>query len=503
MVNFTDKEIKKLARGSIKDIGPDAISGLSCVIKEDNTKVYRLRYRIKGEQECWRSIGEWASETSEADGEYEVVDIRARAKKIKRFGSQGIDYLRQEEPVIAGRPIPLRNKLKEFFDTILFDTEETQGLKLKWMDDKTRLAYMPPRAPDDSVNKQRKRLKGKKEPRYKDWKVSRDNPQKYPAILDRDHYWAYVGMYNNWIAGSSIKIKFKPKDKGTKLMNVDYNRIPTDVWPKLHKEITNGRSKNVANDTLEMLRVFYYWLINNKDKYIEENPITESMSRKTTGPQKVKQDDGGTWHEVKREEKEGLEDHQIDALLATIEEELIQEPKGPVDRMRNRSLLFIVFRLVTGARPDVATHLTWAMLDNKKKIINVESKSRNYQLRVSAARSLVFDRIKELKSTEKGHPFVFAGYNAAGEQIGVKKITKLWRTIAKKAGIKEGEHFYNLKHTAFSTLVRITGDVIYAADCCGISAKTATEKYHLPAEETLQNKITNHYKPKLKLVVNK
>jgi hypothetical protein len=118
MVSFTDKEIKKLTAGKIEDKGPGSIGGLSCVITEDKRKVFYLRYRIKGVGQKWKSVGEWRATTDKELRLFNIISVREEAQVIKLWGRQGEDYLKEEQPKLSKQPIPLRDKLKEFFEFI-------------------------------------------------------------------------------------------------------------------------------------------------------------------------------------------------------------------------------------------------------------------------------------------------------------------------------------------------------------------------------------------------
>ena len=77
------------------------------------------------------------------------------------------------------------------------------------------------------------------------------------------------------------------------LKNMPYNKITGDPWKHLHQDITEAKSAYIANDTLQMLRVFYNWLIepkqHNDPKMRDvENPISDALSTPTKGPIKLK-----------------------------------------------------------------------------------------------------------------------------------------------------------------------------------------------------------------------
>ena len=477
-----------------------------------------LRYKVKTApyvyQDKEKVLGDWSATTNEPDNhKYTLNGARAYAEEIVAEASKGNDTLAQT--ISPSRPMPLKDKLKDFFEHILFEMEGHPGVRLKWMEDRKRLTYFPERkvqAKEDTRKRKGKLIKGKphnqSEPKYKDWEMSQNNPTKYPAV-GRDTYWAYLGCYNNWIANSQVGYS-KPgaSKKKFKLMNLNYNQIPNKLWKDLHKEIMEASSKYRANDTLQMLRVFYNWCINNEDKYILSNPITDAMSVPKTGPRAKKIDGDGTWAKVlerdKKKSKEALSEVQINKLIAELEGGLIPEPNGPADRLRNRSLLFMQLRLLTGCRPDVGEDLTWDMLKTKAVDIEVISKGRSYNLNVAYAKPLIFDRIKELKSVEPDHPFVFASKAKSGELIGTKKVSKLWKTIRDKVGIDTNWDFYNLKHTSAQFIMDITGqDIKYCSKVLGISEEMILKNYLIgKGRQDNDNKMLSAWQNKLKLVVN-
>ena len=116
---------------------------------------------------------------------------------------------------------------------------------------------------------------------------------------------------------------------------------------------TKAKSAYIANDTLQMLRVFYNWLIepkqhNDPRMRDAENPISDAMSVPKLGPKRLKVEDpkGGKWHKQEPpEELESLTDKQTNMLILTIERSLIADPKKRADRMHNRNVLSILFGL--------------------------------------------------------------------------------------------------------------------------------------------------------------
>ena len=476
-----------------------------------------LRYKVRTAPYIFKSkekvLGDWTTGNNDPDNhKFTVNGARMYAEEISQAGSLGRDILAQS--ISASTPMPLKNKLKEFFEHILFEMEGHPGIKLKWMEDRKRLTYFPERkvlAKDDTRKRKGKLVKGKphnqSEPKYKDWELSQSNPDKYPAV-GRDTYWDYLGCYNNWISNSQVGHAPGVSKKKWLLMNLNYNEIPDNLWKSLHKEIVAASSKYRANDTLQMLRVFYNWCINNKDKYILINPITEAMSVPKIGPRQKKIDGEGTWAKIlkrdKKKSKEALSEVEINKLLAELEGGLIPAPAGPADRMRNRSLLFMQLRLLTGCRPDVGEDLTWDMLKTKADDIEVISKGRNYELNVSYARPLIFERMKKLKSIEPDHPFVFASKAKSGELIGTKKVDKLWKNIRDKCGIAKNWDFYNLKHTAAQFIMDITDqDIKYCSRVLGVSEDMILKNYLIGrGQSDNDKKMLSAWQSKLKLVVN-
>jgi len=517
-------DIKKISAGKIgkyKDDFPGLYLKITLGVKETKRKWY-LKYKLqrKGPNNYIQKepcIGEWvAKDNNPSKEQYTINGARAFAEDIKNAASKGIDIFSSD--TVVENPMLLREKLKEFFEHALFRMEDYEKPKLKWMTDKKRLTYFPEKKlTKDGDNRRRKGklLKGKvankSEPSYRDYFKSEEDPINYPAI-DRATYWDYVSNYNNWIAQSNVLYKPTKNSTGIMLMNVDYHQVPLKLWQQLHNDVlAQSKSKYIANKTLQMLRVFYNWLINEKDPLITENPISLAMTQPKTGLRAHKIDGKGgfakiTNKDVKRN-KDELTEEKLDKLIATIEGELIPEPTGPIDRGNNRALLFILLRLMTGCRPDVSEAIKWADIKTTKDKITIESvrsKGMEYDMNVKFAKRMVFDRIKELKSDEPGHPFIFASTDKRGNQIGLKKVEKTWNRIAKIVKIPKGWVYYNLKHTAISYLMRITSnDIAYVSEVTGVSKATILE-YYYTGSHTKENdqKVEQFFENKLKLVVN-
>ena len=514
------KQIKEAKAGVFKTETP----GLTLKIFQRNMakgklgpveRNWYLKYKISGVTK-WPVIGAYVENSSEqSNSKFTIAGATLRAEEIKEAASKGINLL-ATDPVVT-LAVDLKDKIKEFFEDILFTQNGHPGIKLKYMSDKNRLTYFPPRKVEkDKDNRKRKGklIKGMKanqeEPRYSDQEMSQRDPIKYPEV-DRQTYWGYLGSYNNWVAGSEIKHKPNKSSTGIKLININYNEIQIHYWKLLHQEVLNkSKSKYRANDTLAMLRVFYNWLIVRKDKYILENPITEALSLPKIGPRATRVDGVGTWAKIYKRDvkknKEGLTPEQLNNLTNLLETELILEPKGPVDRLRNRSLLFMRLRLLTGCRPDVSEDLTWDMLRTRSTKIEVLSKGKIYPLNISYARAQIFDRMKELKSDEPGHPYVFSSEDKRGNPIGNKKVDKLWKTVRDLAAIPKDWDFYNLKHTAGTFIQEITGDVAYGADTLGITKEVFLNSYVIGNSVAENDKLMSAFWDKKlrkpKLVVN-
>ena len=519
---MNNKQIKDGKPGRIKDDYPGLYLKITLGETETKRKWY-LKYKLQRpgpnryvqKEPC---LGEWVERDNDpANNKFTILGARAYAEEIKDLARKGIDIFAKDEAV--ANPMILRQKLKEFFEVALFRKEGFEKPKLKWMDDKKRLTYFPEKKITKSKDNRRRKgklLTGKvanqNEPSYRDWIKSEEDPINYPAI-DRATYWDYVSSYNNWIATSGVKKAGIVKgSKGTMLMNIDYDQIPVKYWQQLHADVLmRSGSKYIANKTLQMLRVFYNWLINEKDPLIEDNPITEAMVPPKTGLQGDKSKKQGgfakiTAKDVKRN-KDELTEEKLDKLIETIEDELIPEPSGKTDRENNRSLLFIMLRLMTGCRPDVSQDIKWADIKKKAdKIIiqSTRSKGTEYDMNIKFAKRVVFDRIKELKSDEPGHPFIFASNSTRGNMTGVKKVSKTWKRIAGIVGIPKDWVYYNLKHTAISYLMRITdNDIAYVSEVTGVSKATILE-YYYTGSHTKENdlKVEKYFENKLKLVVN-
>ena len=118
-------------------------------------------------------------------------------------------------------------------------------------------------------------------------------------------------------------VKAANAKQGPKLMNCPYAAIPPKFWKELHREVKSRKSQHIANDVLQMMRVFYNWCIeHNKDPNLTENPITEALSVPAKGPrQKKLNTEGGTWFKIKAKDKDILTNAQIDKLRDVIEDE--------------------------------------------------------------------------------------------------------------------------------------------------------------------------------------
>ena len=487
-MNFIPKNIKAL-----KHNHKLSCPGLNMWARgtKEGKQVYYLKYRLNGTQKLIK-IGTFSDKSDKDRNLLTPIDAQAKAQDIIDDAKAGLDYFERKQDKDNTKGMPLRDKLKEFFEEILFTEEQRElGAKLVWMKDKNRLTYFPEKAGKAAVRKGKllgtaRKKDGtptKAEPSYKNWKMSKENPKRYPHI-DRDHYWAYVGVFNNYIASGKRQYKAGGERK-LLLKNMPYNKITGDPWKHLHQDITEAKSAYIANDTLQMLRVFYNWLIepkqHNDPKMRDvENPISDALSTPTKGPIKLKVEDpkGGKWHKQEPpEELESLTDKQTNMLILTIERSLIAEPKKRADRMHNRSVLSILFNLVTGARPDVAEHLTWNDVAKAKKNRVVSKGRRTFRLNITYCKEWVFDRIKKLKSNEPGHKFVFASWKMDGTETGISDISKTQKKIFKAAGIPEDINYYRLKHTAANFIYRTTQDIDYTAECLGITKDVLLKRY--------------------------
>ena len=530
MVN--NKQIKEAKPGRIKTDTPGLYikvfhSKLANGKPGSLQRKWRYKYRIiVGPQQYdyrHKVIGDWVEAKNDpSKNQYTIAGVVARAEEIREASKQGIDLLAREP--VATVAIPLKEKLKEFFEDILFIQAGYPDVKLRFMKDKNRLTYFPERevvrkggVVVDNRKRKGKLVQGKKaneaEPRYKDWQMSQDNPTKYPSI-DRDTYWGYLSDYNNWVVSSRVVHKPTPSSTGIKLINQNYNDIPVQSWKRLHQEIL-GTDKDKprkyrANDTLAMLRVFYNWLIVREDKYIIENPITKALSLPTIGPRAQRVGGVGTWAKITEKDvkknKEGLSTKQFNDFTKLLETELILDPQGPADRLNNRSLLFMRLRLLTGCRPDVSEDLTWNMLNTRRDKIEVISKGKPYMLNIAYAKKQVFERMKQLNSNEPEHPYVFSSKDKRGNPIGNKKVDKLWKKLRDLAGIPTNWDFYNLKHTSATFIMEVTGDINYLSDTLGITKEVALKSYVFGKNQKENDKLMDAFwdkkLPKPKLVVS-
>ena len=529
-MSFTDKNISKLNKGILKDKGSGLYVRASEIAPGKVIRAFYLHWRVDGKQKH-QKIGTWVRSTDKVDEEakmFTAAKAQSYAEDIRAAANKGenlvvADAIKQSNP----SDVKLKEKMREFFEEILFTPKQrAEGVKLSWFDSRNKLTYMPVRSEKEAkarswqktkkiaanaALKDPEKPKGKPiipEPRYRDYKLSRDNPKKYPRI-DKDHYWSYVGNYNNYLATSNIMVKANNAKQGPKLMNCPYAAIPAKFWKELHREVKSRKSQHIANDVLQMMRVFYNWCIeHNKDPNLTENPISEALSIPSKGPrQKKLNTEGGTWFKIKAKDKDILTNAQIDKLRNVIEDELVIEPKKAKDRLNNRSLLFILFRLYTGARPDVAEFLKWEHIEGKnknKEKITVTSKGMDdTPLNLQMVRSTVFDRIIQLNSREPDHPYIFAGEDKLGNKVGTKKVTKTWKRVAAKAGIPEGWDFYLLKHTAITIMMRLTqNNVKYVSQTTGVSVQTLLEFYYQDDPEAKADKKVTEFWSKPKLVVN-
>tara|TARA_Y100001972_G_scaffold56314_1_gene69302 strand:+ start:549 stop:2132 length:1584 start_codon:yes stop_codon:yes gene_type:complete len=463
---------------------------------KDGKQVYYLKYRLYGTQEL-KKIGTF-TEKPVTKGKLKniltPIEAQSKAEEIVSLAKQNINYFELKEDKDPSAGEPLRDKLKEFFEHILFtDEQRDRGVKLVWMKDKNRLTYFPEKTGKQAVRKGKQLGTARKkdgtptkaEPSYKDWKMSRDNPDKYPEV-DRDHYWAYVGVFNNWIAQGKRKYKAGSERK-LLLKQIPYNKIPRQAWVDLHQDITAARSNYIANDTLQMLRVFYNWLIepkqgNDPRMRDAENPITDALSTPSKGPMILKVEDsrGGKWHKQEPpEDIESLDDKQMNQVILAINKLLIPNPTKKADRMNNRNILLVLFRLITGARPDVAEVLKWSDISKAKGSKLLLSKGRKkFRLNIQYCNKLVFKRIKELNSQEPGHKFVFASWKADNKtEKGVSDIRDNWVKVFNEAGLKDGFKYYQLKHTAANFIFKVTQDAEYGAECLGVTIDVFMKRY--------------------------
>jgi integrase len=527
-MSFNDKNISKLNRGILRDAGTGLYVRATEIAPGKVTRAFYLHWRVDGKQRH-QKIGEWVASHAKIDEDAKrftaakaqsyAEDIKAAAAKSENLVA--LDAIKQSNP----SDVRLKDKLREFYEEILFSQKQkANGVKLTWFDSRNKLTYMPVRSAAEARSRSwqktkqiaasaaaaelKEKPKGKPivpEPRYRDYKLSHENPKRYP-VIDKDHYWSYVGNYNNYIATSNIMVKATNAKQGPKLMNCPYAAIPPKFWKELHKEIKSRKSQHIANDVLEMLRVFYNWcIVHNKDPNLVDNPITEALSIPSKGPrQKKLNTEGGTWFKIKAKDKDILTNAQLDKLRDVIEDEIIAEPKNETQRAYNRSLLFILLRLYTGVRPDVAEYLKWEHIEgknkNKDKITVISKGDDETPLHLGYIRERVFDRIIQLNSREPNHPYIFASEDKLKRQCGTKKVSKVWAKVAAKAGITSDWKFYLLKHTAITIMMRLTmNNAKYVSQVTGVSVKTLLEYYYQDDPEAkADDKITAFWdKPKL------
>ncbi len=517
-MKFNDKNIKQLETGKIKDEG----TGLYVRVGGTTVKVKSiyLYYKVKGVSQH-KKIGEWAPVgKSDPDKKIFTVDeARVEASNIKhRARTEGSDKVLMDKLTENYDPnAKLKDKLKIFFERALFTRAQLKAkVGLKWYNNRKNLTYLPVRGFEESkaLHYKKKRLGKAKlpkepEPRYRDKRFSNipENKDKYPHIEGKDHYWAYVGLYNNFIVPSKVMVKPLHAKQGPYLMNCPYHAIPKEFFKELHIEAAQKGSERLANDVLEMLRVFYNTLIEDGDPQITSNPVSKGLSRPTKGLQQSKIDtEGEFWFDTPPKEKDVLTNKQIDSLRDAIESEIIQDPQSFNQRAYNRTLLFIYFRLYTGVRPDVSKYLKWSMIEGKnqkKNNIPVQSKSMVFNLNIELVREVIFDRIIELKSREPDHPYIFAGYDSLGAQVGMYDIRKTWKKITKLANIPQDWKFYNLKHTAITVMMRLlSNNVTKVSKVTGVSVTTLLKYYVQEDPEQDANKTIQEFFEKPKLVVS-
>ena len=203
-MNFIPKNIKAL-----KHNHKLSCPGLNMWARgtKEGKQVYYLKYRLNGTQKLIK-IGTFSDRSDKDRNLLTPIDAQAKAQDIITDAKAGLDYFERKLDKDTTKGMALRDKLKEFFEDILFTEEQRElGAKLVWMKDKNRLTYFPEKAGKAAVRKGKllgtaRKKDGsptKAEPSYKNWQMSKDNPKRYPHI-DRDHYWAYVGVFNNYIA---------------------------------------------------------------------------------------------------------------------------------------------------------------------------------------------------------------------------------------------------------------------------------------------------------------
>ena len=149
MVN--NKQIKEAKPGRIKTDTPGLYlkvfhSKLANGKPGPLQRKWRYKYRIiVGPQQYdyrHKVIGDWVEAKNDpSKNQYTIAGVVARAEEIREAGKQGTDILAREP--VATVAIPLKEKLKEFFEDILFIQAGYPDVRLRFMKDKNRLTYFP------------------------------------------------------------------------------------------------------------------------------------------------------------------------------------------------------------------------------------------------------------------------------------------------------------------------------------------------------------------------
>ena len=142
-MSFNDKNISKLNKGILKDKGSGLYVRASEIAPGKVIRAFYLHWRVDGKQKH-QKIGTWVRSTDKIDEEARMFtaakaqsyaeDIRAAAAKGENLVTN--DAIRQSNP----SDIKLKEKMREFFEEILFSTKQrADGVKLSWFDSRNKL----------------------------------------------------------------------------------------------------------------------------------------------------------------------------------------------------------------------------------------------------------------------------------------------------------------------------------------------------------------------------
>jgi len=142
---------------------------------------------------------------------------------------------------------------------------------------------------------------------------------------------------------------------------------------------------------------------------------------------------------------------------------------------------FIIIGLNTGMRKDEILSLKWENIDFRNMFINVthakSGKSRKIPMNTVVK--------KALESIEKKNDYVF--FNPKTKSY-TKNITKAFKTVCRKAGIKNFR-IHDLRHTAATKMIEAGVDLVTVSKILGHSSIQMTMRYAHPTQANMRNAV--------------